>query len=238
MGDWNTLHVFDDRRFHEEIVPMLRGRKVGVEEHYEKFLTRSPRCDVGIEEMVPLFRQFSADFTRHPGYDALLAQDGNATFDRIHRGEYYTRRFFEFVVFSECASFFPYFVMGYRQFGAAVRAKEGDTVVDDLLLRISHGNADNPWKWDGDGIRSWMSTQEVKVLLDSGSIVPRREDEAEYVQDFLRFLGVVTKNKLGLLSACDILSDDLKGCAPPHLNKDLWTGVEMGTLVWEHRRAP
>ncbi|NMO15127.1 hypothetical protein HPC49_04300 [Pyxidicoccus fallax] len=234
MGDWNTLHVFDDRRFHEETVPRLRGEKAGLEEHHARFLkTSMPRCDIGVDEMIPVFRQFSADFTRHPGYDALLEQDRHATFERIHPREFYIRRFFEFVLFSECANFFPYFKMGYRLFHGAVGVKEGDTAMSDLVLHLSHGGDNNPWRWDGDGIRSWLSAREVKALNDSGSIVPRKEEDADYVQDFLRFLDVVTKNNLGLLSAANINSDPFKNRAPPVRDEDLWKGVEIERLIRE-----
>ncbi len=68
MGDWNTLHVFNDRRFHEQVVPMLRAQRAGLEE--------------------------SADFTHHPGYDALVSQGQWRAFTNILPEEDHLRRFF------------------------------------------------------------------------------------------------------------------------------------------------
>lgn len=232
MGDWNTLHVFDDKRFYEETVPMLRGQKPGLEKHYSRFaklpMLGAPRAS--LDEMIPIFRQFNDDFATYPGFDANDAFSRQVGFAEIFRGEYYLRRFFEFVVFSECASFFPHFGMGYRAFAAAMGAKQGDTVVEGLLSHIAFGIVDNPWRWDGDGIRSWVTARDVKVLHDSGSIVPKNEEDAEYVEDFLRFLGVVTKHNLGLLTAVNIDADNFKDCTPPLQNEDLWKGVEIESL--------
>ncbi len=212
---------------------MLRGQKAGLEEHYPRFLkTCMPsERDIGLDEIVPVFRQFSADFTRHPGYDSRVAQHGRVDFSRIHRREYHIRRFFEFVVFSECASFFPYFQMGKSLFTGAVDVKQGDTAVSDLLNRIAFGNGNNPWAWDGDGIRSWVSARDAKVMNDSGSIVPAQEEDAQYVDEFLRFLGVVTKNNLGLLSAANLESRRYKDCAPPLQHEELWKGLELEYLL-------
>jgi hypothetical protein len=62
--------------------------------------------------------------------------------------------------------------------------------------------------------------------------VPHDEEDTEYVNEFLRFLGVVTQNKLGLLSGVDL--DDrqrFKGCVAPLRNEELWNGAEVGSLV-------
>ncbi|REG20496.1 hypothetical protein ATI61_12161 [Archangium gephyra] len=235
MGDWNTLHVFDDRRFHEETVPMLRGKKAGLEEHFSRFLETCVvpgHRDFDFEEVLLLFRQFNADFTRHPEYEALVAQEGETQFVRIHPREFYIRRFFEFVVFAECASFFPHFQMGKTLFTGAVDVKQGDTAVTGLLDHLAYGYPNNPWMWDGDGIRAWVSAQDAKVMHDSGSIVPQEEEYAQYVEEFQRFLGVVTQNNLGLLSAVNLSADRYEKSAPPLQNEKLWKGVELKYLIW------
>ncbi len=233
MGDWNTLHVFDDRRFHEETVPRLRGRKGSLEEHYTRYLRTCPRgeCDLGIAEIIEISRQFSEDFTSHPGYSTDTGQGGERNFIGSQPWEYHYRRFFEFIVFAECASFYPYFRMGKLFFRGAVDVRPGATAVGGLLARVVDGYRDNPWTWDGDGIRGWLSATEAKVLNDADSIIPTESEYARYVEEFRRFLDVVTKNDLGLLSAVNLAEARLSGSPSPIDNEKLWKGVELEELM-------
>lgn len=112
-----------------------------------------------------------------------------------------------------------------------VDVKQGDTAVEDLLFHIGAGNYNSPWNWDGDGIRGWLRAQDVKVMNDSGSIVPAKEDDAQYVEEFRRFLGVATKHELGLLSVVNLDSRRYEKSAPPLPNEELWKGMEMQYLV-------
>ena len=225
MGQWNTLHLFDEKRFYEQVVPAVKTNKELMSNYYDKFplvfYTYEDDDEpvvskaVRIESAMWVANRMSEDFRSYP-------------YDKRHPTERYEyciddlQDFLFVAAFSECALFFPYVKLGYRLLYSALDLDDPNPVVQ-LINRIYHPQYEQGIFPGESMIRNWVSHAEVAAVMNTlESLEPRlRTDEPiknEWAKGFVNtlkaFFQVANDHGLGMICCLDPDEYQFKGVQP------------------------
>ena len=190
MGQWNTLHVFDDKKFYQEIIPKLEKD----DEFLSKYITsnvaqlfskRVEKVEEQIVNLRNLIKQFDKDFKNYSGNENQIPNDLN--------------KLIEIIIFSECAIFSPYFKLGYRLVSYSIEYKKYGTLAEEIISNLINGVESNLFSKNEFGIKNWVTAEELElVILDLENLSPKK-DYKIYFDEFVYFLKETNRNKLGLI---------------------------------------
>lgn len=213
MGAWNTLHLFDSKKFYNIIVPDLMGDGRILQHYFNSNLGRFILWDnvtnkeIRINNILKLCKEFASDFKVHPLYKSLADQD---TFLKMHiEAIEDLNRIIQLIVFSECALFTPCFKLGKRLLAYFVdfNKMNAKTIASECLDSIRFSESGSLHSSIGNGIVNWLTDDEVKYLLDDYSnIIPQEaEDYSDiYISELRSFLQIASENSLGVISMVNI----------------------------------
>ncbi len=216
MGQWNSLHLFDEKKFREVIVPAFRQDAALLKSYFcsktAPALIESP--ETLTEERIKAVMTFAAgmsdDFRNHPEIAKRIEQDDFSAY--YHSLELNDLRSLLFlIVFSECAVPLPYFRLGYRLLIKNLAYSSPESQAETLIQKIQF-NADRSGVFPGEeGIVNWLSANEVKKLLGDFEVVKPKPSHGivnplinTYVSELKAFLSVAASHELGLVSCVDI----------------------------------
>jgi hypothetical protein len=205
MGQWNTLHTFDEKLYQARTLRLLENEQALLP-YYEAFksLSLPGTCTLTPAEFV----RYAADFRQQISdlFVVGCAKDRESVLPLSDDHEYTFVNFFTYLIFQTAARFDPYFRFGYRAFAKSVifRGQESvaSLIVSDLL------NSENEFNRDGSGIRRILSAVDVRMLMLDLDNLTARTDEgaAEYVEDFKHYITYLAERDLGVLSGLDLVS--------------------------------
>lgn len=241
MGQWNTLHIIDERKLREQIIPLVKSDVNFVEEYVEicKYrIFREPtkeKLKLLANEIVAIASKLTDDFRTH----TELIGDLNS--EEV-RSKYYSfnienfRTIFHRIVFSECALAFPYFKLGYRLIISYLKYENETTISEQIIESIQYHNKAGAIFPGEFGIRNWIDSTQVKSLYSNlDQIVPNLQS-AEYrshnrhaevfTKEIKEFISVAVNNNFGLISCLDPELADLKCKQPIGKNID-WTSYNL-----------
>ncbi|MDR2951039.1 MAG: hypothetical protein LBV71_17775 [Prevotella sp.] len=213
MGDCNTLHLFDSKKFHNIIVPDLMGEGRILQHYFNSCLGKSILWDNvtnrghRIENILKLCRDFDAGFKIHSIYKHATNQD---TFVNIHiQAIEDLSRIIQLIVFSECALFTPHFRLGKRLLSYFVDFDKMDykSVALKYLEALRFPESGSLHAYLGNGMVNWLTDNEVKLLLANyGDIIPQETEEyaASYISELRIFLEIAAKNDLGVVTMVNL----------------------------------
>jgi len=237
MGDWNTLHLFDDNTFYTETVPLLKGVQGDLRPYYESYLTTclGGTCSISLQELVDIYNQMQNNFHDFPNFNEL--HDKGLSFLPQRDGPYHLSAFFEHVVFSDCADLLPNYILGKQplqnQFPDILTGGLGNALVCEL--GCSHGNV---FTSEGFGITGWLTAEEVDVLLadmeDYLALKPSiHEDDIWRIEDLGGFLTIATSLNMGILQGVDLRTDYLARLPQFKLStRELWDSQKIERLTF------
>ncbi len=227
MSSWRTLHLFDSEEFHENVIPELQGEKGNLAEICLDFLKvhvtggifhlSKSEINTQIESLerniINISKSLNKEFKKEIEY-----QD-NVKYSEATEGYYDFCRFFEYILFRNCADFFPHIPL-YRS------GMGGNFIIDRNSLSSSILDEIDDWNYffrcDMTGIANWLTNEDVELLyLDKENLHFENNVHAEA---FLRLLEIANKNKLGFIVGIDMREDSLKGLPQNRL---------VGQKVWE-----
>jgi len=138
MGDWNTLHIFNDRYFFEHLVPDFKDKGT-LFKHYmdslfgKYILWDNSNSEVRTQRLVEFCRRLKPDFKIHEQYYEIQSRQKKPTepygefmlkqsqdeahFQRMNADVIEDMNMLlTLIIFTECASFNPHLVLGRRIF--------------------------------------------------------------------------------------------------------------------------
>lgn len=201
MGDWNTLHLFDESAYQKETLTILQSPDL-MTPYFREYLKS---CLGGTCEWTPAL--ITAIFRSNASVFNDLT---NITSDHTEKkfqtpygtDDYHFRRFINFLLFNTCVDFYPYFKLGKSLVQRSIDLN-WKTVSGEILSTLF--NHSSQFNWDGDGIRKILLPKELGFLLtDSKNIVPSTPEAKPMVDEFLFFLNFAQEHGLGLLSGQNI----------------------------------
>lgn len=215
MGDWRTLHLFDKKKYINQVVPKVRN----IETYLNDFLTeRHTRWLNGFliskEEIInqtkKLVSELDEELNCHPELIKLNIVS-NKNFDNYysHKDEFirnwqHAIEFFEYIIietiFSSVADFNPHFLLGKRRFEGSIEVKE-KSISLELVSKITSQNESSILDLIDGGIINWLDEEEVKLLYwDRDNIKPSSIDCVDYIIEFKEFLKYASEKNLGIIS--------------------------------------
>jgi len=238
MGDWNTLHLFNDTVFYNETVPLLKGIKRNLNPYYFSYLTTclGGKCDTPLDTMVDVFNQMDKSFQKFPPFEAMWDKDYRG-FLAKYKWSYHLSAFFEQVVFADCADLLPNYCLGKRglpyQLPDILTGGLGNAIVCELK---SNGN--NIFTAEGAGITGWITAEEAEELLsDIDQYLATKpaihEDDIWYLEDFAAFLRIAVTLKMGILQGANLREDVLKRSPQYKLStREIWDTQKIERLTF------
>ncbi len=243
MGYWCTIHLFDDTKFYKEIVPQLKGQTGDLTAVCSEFLKSYITGGTGhlstleninlakkyIDRIHLISNSFDQSFRIHNEFNKINDYDHQLRFLSQFQGYYDFCRFFEYILFTTSADFFPHVALGkggvLRNFDIQVKSIAYNIVEElDCWNRFFTGEMM--------GIANWITHEDVELLyLDKEKLCPVENSHAE---GFLNLLEIARRNKLGLLMGVDMRENILK-LLPAHklINIDSSINKSDGVL-WKH----
>ena len=244
MGYWRTLHLFDDKKFHAEVVPTLKGEKGGLTADCQEFLKFHVTGSTShlskqeleklvkqtMESIISISRSFDSTFKINDEYQKKGDCEEQVTFLDSSDSHYDFAKFFEFYIFKTCADFFPHLPLGkggvFRYFDYRLPEKTlSSSIIGDL----------DDWNhhlyYDGMGITSWISNEELQYLyLDRENL----QYDDTLGEGFLSLLEIAHSNELGFITGVDMRESILK-LLPSNktVKPETWTLQNSSELLWK-----
>lgn len=243
MGYWCTLHLFDEKKFYKEIVPILKGETGDLtadcqeflkshviggtarlsKQELEKLVNETIKNIVSISNSLDKSFRINTEYQKAQKYDAQLA-----FFDTLE-GYYDFCKFFEYYIFKTCADFFPHLPLGkggvMRNFDISVKA-----LSDSILGELDNWNPS--FHYDGMGITNWLTHEDLQYLyLDKENL---KHDDDSLAEDFFLLLKAAHNNELGFIKGVDMRENILELLPNNKIVKpETWTLENSSELIWK-----
>lgn len=230
MGDWHTVHLFNDKIFYNEIVPLLKGDKGDLFPYYLQFLTTclGGKSEISMEEMISVSNQLENDFRIFPPFQKYL--NNVTSFYSEYKWSFQFSRFFEYVVFTDCADYWPYFISGRTGIEHLLPDMPLSSAGHRALGILGEMNYSTVFSAEGMGITGWISSEDVKVLLSDieNSLQSVPQDDMEVLEYFMNFLRIAAKLDLGMISGVNVDDGTLRTLPQYKLSDE---------LLWKNERT-
>lgn len=237
MGYLRTLHLFDDQKFYNEVVPLLRGERgdllfeyreflklnllVGIANMNEAEINRIAQNDVN--QITCLSGKLTANFkshSEHPRHEDLELFLDNLTIRDVFTN------FFEYYIFKSCADFFPHVFLG--KFGVRYSLNLSRKSLADSVTREL--DSTNILLNNSMGIINWLTHEDVRLLyLDKENIQVKDKEKGGNIMGFIE---IAKENNLGLVQGLD-LNDRLLVRLPAHklISAEQWESMDRDGLL-------
>lgn len=237
MGDWHTLHLFDDEHFYDIIMPRLHRQDPRILDIYNQASIYLTKDKPTIEELIYLFNQMENSYRDYPGFEENHLQH----LQEFLADKYWIHdlnTFFELLVFSTVSDYHPYLTTGKSSFSHWLPnislSQEGSSIVEQL----GKMNYSSIYCAEGGGIISWISASDVLILLQdvSKAVVTDdtlNEEDIDALLHLATFLSVTAKLGMGLLSAVNLSDRTIPALKPFKLStKEIWINSNMQGLYF------
>lgn len=235
MGDWNTLHLFDSKRFHKEIAPELKDGGQIIDSYIKSklywYITRIDQIEIEtINKVKSFFQNFDISFSYHNELYEIenskkKAIDINQDIENFQR-RYSDEIFFytsvlPLIIFSECAQFNPHLILGRKIFQNNISSKKG-SIAEKYCNKITAIRIGEIGYSDAGYIINWLTFEEVKLLwLDIENVHLSQNRSIQYLNDFKKFVKIAVDNELGFLSISNVREAVFKLIEKPKLNIEI-----------------
>ncbi|WP_294282890.1 hypothetical protein [uncultured Chryseobacterium sp.] len=243
MGYWCTLHLFDNKKFYSEVVPVLKGETgdltADCQEFLKSHLTGSTLrlskqeleklVNKTIETIVSISNAFDKTFKINSEHQKI--GDDNAQIEFLSNLDihYDFCRFFEFYIFKTCADFFPHLPLGkggiMRQF-----KRSPETLFYSIIGELDDWNPS--FHYAGMGIANWLTHEDLQYLyLDKENL---KYDDDSLAEDCLLLLEVAHNNELDFITGVD-MNENILELLPNHkiVKPETWTLETSSELIWK-----
>jgi hypothetical protein len=219
MGSWVTLHLFDEGKFMNDVIPSL---KLDTDEFRENVAEYLSYFNIGgtdrlnEHQLLKLISKTSTNILETASkFDLLLKNfKENEQTNVVERGiseianndGYYDfAKFFEYSIFNICADFFPYIPLGKAGLFNANKP-ENNSLFDSIVY--THMNRSYMYSCDGAGIECWIPAEDTMLLyycMEEMNI-----ENNEFLKIIKGFLEVAIKNNLGIIVGRDLRGEGLE----------------------------
>lgn len=234
MGDWNTLHHFDDKIFYSRIVPDFKSNGQLLRNYFNsefgKYIVYgNDKNEERIAEILRFSQFLDKDFkspallgiqTRKKG----INEDYSEFIQKLYQDEEDFQKanghiiedinhILTLMIFSECAGFNPHLILGRSIFTGSVSTKP-KSMAEDIISKFTNnelGGIFNSSRSNRTGIINWITNEELQLLwLDKENLYSAHKDTDKYFSDFFKFIEIAIENNLGLISGTNMNEPILK----------------------------
>jgi len=239
MSDWNTLHLFDSKRFYNTVVPEMKNGGELVDFYFKsKLYSLKNRFNELKNDDLRKLKLFLSDFNgefKHnqslhnienrqkkegQDYKEFIREKYNdeEEFRKEYSNEiYHYTSLLPLIIFSECAQFNPHLILGRRIFESNISVKK-NSIAEECYNKINNGGIYS----DTGYVMDWINYEDIKLLwLDIENIYPVKDETEQYFNDFKKFVEIAVKNSLGLISISNVNEPILKMIDNPYLNIEI-----------------
>lgn len=235
MGDWNTLHHFDDKKFYSIIVPDLKsnGQLLGkyFNSEFGKYVAyANDKNTERIAEIVTLNQFLDKDFKHHKTlFDIQNRKKGiNEDYSEFIKKRSQDEENFQkanghiiedinliltLIIFSECAAFNPHLILGRSIFTGNVSAKS-KSVAEEIIYNFTNNEIGSIFYSSCSnctGFINWITNEDLRLLwLDKENLQPADNSSEKYFSDFYKFIEIAVENELGVIAGTNMNEDILK----------------------------
>lgn len=254
MGDWNTLHLFNDRYFYEHLVPDFKDKGAIFKRYMDSLLGKyilwdNSNSEARTRQLVAFCRQLLPDFKRHEKYYEIQKRQKKPTevyaefiAQQVRDEDHFQKenadviedlnRLLTLIIFSECASFNPHLILGRRIFSGNVHAKAG-SIADDIITQVRYNELGSPYysnMSNCNGLTNWITNEELQLLwLDRDNLQLAPDGSEQYLQEFLAFTELALLHDCGLIAVTNVNESTLTMIEKPRLKID----IDPLTKGWE-----
>jgi hypothetical protein len=214
MGNWHTLHLFNDKIFYQDLVPKFKNHKYNLRQEYLEYMKHNTTGGINQYEVEELNRiidnsirdirfhtdKMNEEFKVHSEYNFIEGYKNKRKYLSNYPIVYSLGCFMEFMIFSKCADFYPQKTLGKA--GLRVEASK-NSVADEILVNINFYDsifiAD-----DYSGIFGWITNEEVELLYYS------KNQLINHDAGFINLLDKAFEYKLGLVIGVNMHEGVLK----------------------------
>lgn len=240
MGQWNTLHLFDDKKFEERVIPILKGLGNKLANYFDSEIAQrlldfeydKRSREERIAEIIDVSNKRTADFRQLPEFieKAELINDYDKMWELVSDGMEDLNDIFPLVVFAECGLVSPYFQLGYRLTYHYLTFYTENTLAEKYINQIRQGVYGGLLGLDGFGIYNWLSNEDVKGLIACYDEIITNDYSAE----LLTFLTIADENGCGVVVAVDIDTGELNKIEHPPIGSNIdWASYGLKFLIFE-----
>ncbi|MEM0578306.1 hypothetical protein [Flavobacterium polysaccharolyticum] len=240
MGDWNTLHHFDDKKFYSKIVTDFRRNGQLIREYFNSDLGKyiaygNDKNDERIAEILKFSQHLDEDFKSHKTlYNIQTRKKGTSEeYSVFIKKRYQDEEDFQkangqiiedinliltLMIFSECAAFNPHLILGRTIFTGCVSANP-NSVAGEIISNFTDSNLGSIFyssRSNCTGLINLVTNEDLKLLwLEKGNLYSTNEDTKKYFTDFCKFIEIAIENNLGVISCTNINESILKMIKSP-----------------------
>ncbi|MFZ0598813.1 MAG: hypothetical protein WAM46_17645, partial [Flavobacterium sp.] len=176
MGYWRTLHLFDDKKFYNEVVPELKGETGDLTPSCLEFLKHysiggishlsneklNSLVEQNIQTIISISNSLDETFKIHHEFHKITNYDNQNLFLNSLEGYYEFCKFLEYYLFKTCADFNPHLGLGKggvsRNFNIHRKTLSYNIIeeLDDWNDFLSQ---------DRMGITNWITNEDIQLLF-------------------------------------------------------------------------
>ncbi len=209
MGYWKTLHLFDSKKFEEEVIPIMKGNHDILRSYFDKFnndlfldYDGEKSTDDRIKDLIVLSNKRSKDFKQYPEFTKYVENMSDPSdiwdFNPPTMSDFCDM--LQLLVFSRCAITSPYFKLEGGRSLISLEYKSDNTVAEKYIKRIGFGGRVTATCFDSIGILEWLDHNDVKYLIDHYDEIVAND----YSDELFIFLKIANQHELGVLTAIDV----------------------------------
>ena len=244
MGKWHTVHLFDEKKFREIVIPKLRGLNGGVQDDFMNIYFFFPGhfplyysiCKLSKEEQensikneVNAIEEFSKSFDDTFKLHREFSKDSKIRELKVMPSNF--MKLFEALVFKYCVDYFPFFASGKHGISSPSRfCWKSPSIGLELIRELDYGDYDNFNLFSDDfGIVNWITNEELSLIYDDKQKI--RDDGNEAHIGFFNLVDMAYQNGLGLIQGVGMNEDLLqrlpqnKVASESQWNKENSTGL-------------
>ncbi|MFC3157472.1 hypothetical protein SAMN05443633_10831 [Chryseobacterium arachidis] len=231
MGDWNTLHHFDDKKFYSKIVPDLLGEGQLLRNYFNskfgKYIVYDNDQDERrIKDIIEFSQSLDDEFKIHETLLNIQKREKNVDVEyssfiqkrNKDEDDFYTingqviedfNLILTLIIFSECAAFNPHLILGRTIFTGCVNAKQ-ESIAEYIISDFTSNDLGSIFS-NYNGFINWVTNEDLQLLwLDKENLYSAGEDADKYFSDFYKFIEIAIENDLGVISGKNMNEGFLK----------------------------
>ncbi|MCC9064072.1 hypothetical protein [Flavobacterium piscisymbiosum] len=240
MGDWNTLHHFDDKKFYSKIVTDFKSNGELIKKYFNsefgKYIAYgNDKNDERIAEILRFSQDLDEDFKSHKTLLNIHTRKKGTSeeYSIFIKKRYQDEEDFQkangqviedinliltLMIFSECAAFNPHLILGRSIFTGRVNANP-NSVAGEIIFNFTDSNLGSIFyssRSNCTGLINLVTNEDLKLLwLDKENLYPTNEDAKKYFTDFCKFIEIAIENNLGVVSCTNMNESILKMIQSP-----------------------
>ncbi|MDR6563265.1 MULTISPECIES: hypothetical protein [unclassified Arcicella] len=236
MSNWNTIHFFNDKIFHSEIIPDLRGNGVILSFYFNSKLGQyilgdNTNSKQRIDKIIAFCNGFNDHFNFHEARYTIQTRQKKITEDysifvdsKLKDDRDFIRKYGQeiedlsailtLIIFSECAVYNPHLILHSGYF----TAKNG-SIAEECCEKIIRSETSGVFDYFGSGIINWLTHENLRLLeLDKENLHLTNEEDDDYPNEFLSFSQLAIDNSCGLLTVSNVNERVIKMIEKPKLS--------------------